>query len=441
VDRDAHALATTLNRPRIGSLAVIGAGWAGLAAAVQAVEQGHRVTLYEMASHPGGRARAVMHGDVPLDNGQHILIGAYRETLALMRKIGADPEALLERRPLALVDPKGRGLSMPTGAPVPAFVRAALNLHWSWRERGALLAAALRWRLAGFNAPSGQTVAMLAHDLPRRVRTELIDPLCVAALNTPAELASAQVFLTVLRDALFGGAGSSDLLLPRATLSALLPEPAARWLAARGARLQWGHRVRQIEPGWRVDGEAFDAVLLACSATEAARLAAPFAPAWAAQAVAFEYEPIVTVYLQSARSRWSQPMVMLPSDGTRPAQFAFDLGALDASGRRDGLFAFVVSGARGWVERGVQVCAEAVIRQANEAFPPGTWVAAPTVTRALTEKRATFFCVPDLQRPPSWLAHGLAVAGDYVQGPYPATLEGAVRSGTASLRALQQSTG
>jgi hypothetical protein len=132
-------------------------------------------------------------------------------------------------------------------------------------------------------------------------------------------------------------------------------------------------------------------------------------------------------------------MVMLASDESRPAQFAFDLGALDASDRRDGLFAFVVSGARGWVERGVQVCAEAVIRQAHEAFPAGTWVAAPTVIRALTEKRATFFCVPDLQRPPSWLAQGVAAAGDYVQGPYPATLEGAVRSGTASLRVLQQS--
>jgi squalene-associated FAD-dependent desaturase len=440
VDRDAYALAATLNAPRVGSLAVIGAGWAGLAAAVRAVEQGHRVTLYEMAAQPGGRAREVMHGDVPLDNGQHILIGAYRETLALMRTVGADPDALFERRPLALLDPQGRGFAMPAGSPLRAVLRAVLNLRWSWRERAALMAAALRWRLAGFNAPQGQTVAVLTRDLPKRVRTELIDPLCVAALNTPADLASAQVFLTVLRDALLGGTGSADLLLPRSTLSALLPEPARRWLAAHGAKLQWGHRVQQIEPGWRVDGASFDAVVLACSATEAARLAAPFAPAWASQAAAFDYEPIVTVYLHSARSRWSHPMVMLASDETRPAQFAFDLGALDAAGRRNGLFAFVVSGARGWVDRGVQDCAEAVLHQACDAFPADAWVAAPTVVRTLTEKRATFLCVPDLQRPSAWLAHGLAAAGDYVRGPYPATLEGAVRSGIASLRALQQST-
>jgi hypothetical protein len=259
----------------------------------------------------------------------------------------------------------------------------------------------------------------------------------VAALNTPAERASAQVFLRVLRDALFGGAGAADLLLPRVSLSALLPEPATRWLASQGTALHWGHRVQRIEPGWRVDGATFDAVLLACTAAEAVRLAAPIAPAWAAQAALFDYEPIVTVYLQSARSRWPRPMVALPSDENRPAQFAFDLGALDATGRRAGLFAFVVSGARGWAERGTQACSEAVLRQALEAFPAGAWAVPPVLARVLTERRATFLCTPELQRPPSWLAHGLAAAGDYIDGPYPSTLEGAVRSGIAGLHALQ----
>jgi hypothetical protein len=320
---------------------------------------------------------------------------------------------------------------------VLAFVRAVFGLRsWTLSERAALLGAALRWRFAGFTAPNSQTVAALARDLPRRVRTELIDPLCVAALNTPSERASAQVFLRVLRDALFSGAGSADLLLPRVSLSALLPEPAAHWLAGRGASLRWGHRVQRIEPGWRVDGETFDAVLLACTVAEAVRLAAPIAPAWTAQAALFEYEPIVTVYLQSARSRWPRPMVALACDDTRPAQFAFDLGALDATGRREGLFAFVVSGARGWVERGAQACGEAVLRQALEGFPAGAWAAPPTVARVLTERRATFLCTPELRRPPALLARGLAAAGDYVNGPYPSTLEGAVRAGITGLQSL-----
>jgi hydroxysqualene dehydroxylase len=435
VDRDAHALARALSK----TLAVVGAGWAGLAAAVRAVERGHRVTLFEMAPHVGGRVRAVMHDGVALDNGQHILIGAYTQTLALMRTVGADPDALLERRPLGLLDPYGRGLALPPGPAVPAFVRAVLALReWPIGQRLALLRAALRWRLSGFRAASDATVAELVRTLPARAVRELIEPLCVAALNTPAEQASAQVFLRVLRDALFSGPGAADLLLPRVSLSALMPDPAAAWLVARGARLLTGRRVDGIAPidgaRWNVDGEAFDMVLLACSANEAARLARDAAPAWSHTAATFDYEPIVTVYLRSRGTRWKQPMRMLP--GGAPAQFAFDLGALDGSGARDGLFAFVASGARAWLERGLDAIAGAALEQARSAFPADAWRAPPTVHKTLAERRATFLCTPGLDRPSRVIAPGLVAAGDYVEGPYPATLEGAVRSSIAALGAL-----
>jgi len=426
-----------LKGPRATTLAVVGAGWAGLAAAVRAVEQGYRVTLYDMAARPGGRAREVMHGDVPLDNGQHILIGAYRETLALMRTVGADPDALFDRRPLALVDPHGHGLALSAGPPVLAFVRAVVALRsWSLSERAALLAAALRWRLAGFSAPESQSVAGLTSDLPRRVRAELIDPLCVAALNTPSERASAQIFLRVLRDALFSGPGAADLLLPRVPLSALLPTPASRWLQQQGATLRWTARVQQIEPApdtrWRVDGESFDTVLLACSAHEAARLARPVAARWAETAAAFDYEPIITVYLRSPGERLPSPMVALHAGPDAPAQFAFDLGALDPSGARGGLFAFVISGAKAWVEAGLDVAALATLRQAQGAFASIRWQA----VRAIAERRATFLCTPGLARPVTQIAPAFAAAGDYIVGPYPATLEGAVRSALKALDAL-----
>lgn len=421
-------------------MAVIGAGWAGLAAAVRATEAGHRVTLIEMAAHAGGRARGVDHGGLVLDNGQHILIGAYRETLALMRTVGVEPEVALDRRPLALRDPQGRGLALPPGRPVPAFVRAVLALRdWPLRERASLLRGALRWRLGGFSAPGGQTVAALARSLPARARRELIEPLCVAALNTPADAASAQVFLRVLRDALFSGPGAADLLLPRVSLNELLPEPALRWLGARGTELRLATRAGRLEragAAWRVDGDEFDAVVLACSAAEAARLAAAHAPEWSRAVAAFGYEPIVTVYLHSAGTRWAQPMVALDATPAHPAQFAFDLGALDAEGRRADLFAFVISGARAWVDRGLEAAGSAVLEQARHAFPHGAWAQPPTVQRTLAERRATFLCVPSLSRPPAWLAPGLAAAGDYVEGPYPATLEGAVRSAATALGCL-----
>jgi hypothetical protein len=353
-----------------------------------------------------------------------------------MRTVGADPDALLERRPLALLDAQGRGLALPHGPALPAFVRGVLAMrHWTFGERFALLAAAARWRLAGFTAPADATVADLVRALPRRARDELIDPLCVAALNTPAHQASARVFLRVLRDALFSGPGAADLLLPRVSLSDLFPRPALAWLATRGARLRLGVRAETLSAEgarWRIDGETFDAVLLACPAREAARLTASHAPEWSRRAAAFAHEPIVTVYLHSNGSRLPQPMTALHADDQRPAQFAFDLGALDRNGARDGVFAFVVSGAQAWVERGLDATAAATLEQARRELG-AAWAAPPTVLRTIAERRATFLCTPGLDRPPAAIAPGLGAAGDYVDGPYPATLEGAIRSALEAL--------
>jgi hypothetical protein len=182
-----------------------------------------------------------------------------------------------------------------------------------------------------------------------------------------------------------------------------------------------------------LDGEPFEAVVLACSAAEAARLTATISPAWAARAQALAYEPIITVYLRCPGARLPTPMMALPEGPQAPAQFVFDHGALGAT---PGLFAFVISGARAWVEAGAEATATAVLLQANAAFARGTWPTPPALLRLMTEKRATFRCVPGLDRPPAHIAAGLAAAGDYVEGPYPATLEGAVRAGETALRLL-----
>jgi squalene-associated FAD-dependent desaturase len=437
VDRVAHALDRAVTPPA-RRVAVVGGGWAGLAAAVALVESGHALDGFEMAPQLGGRARRVDADGEVFDNGQHILIGAYAQTLALMRRVGADPDALLLRLPLTLRHPTGHGLRLPPGPAVPAFVRGVLACRdWTWGERLALLAQAGGWAARRFRCDPALTVAQLCAGLPARLRADLIDPLCVAALNTPADEASAAVLLRVLHDALFSGRGGADLLLPRVPLDALLPAPAARWLQLRGARWHCGRRVARIEragAGWAVDGDRFDAVVLACSATEAARLAATVAPGWAARAAALRYEPIVTVYLQCDGARLPAPMMALASDAhAAPAQFVFDHGAL---GGVPGRMAFVVSGAAPWVARGREATADAVVAQAVAAFPPATWPAPPRLLRLISEKRATFRCTPGLDRPPATIAPGLIAAGDHVQGPYPATLEGAVRSGLAAAAAL-----
>lgn len=408
---------------------VVGGGWAGLAAAVDLVETGHRVTLREMAPQLGGRARSVP-GEPVCDNGQHILIGAYVETLALMRRVGVDVDAALLRTPLHLPYPGEPGLRLPGGPALISFARGVLaHTGWPLSARLALLLRAGLWLLQGFKAPAHLTVAELAAGLPAVLARDLVEPLSVAALNTPAPQASAQVFLRVLRDALFSGPGSADLLLPRQPLGELLPEPAQRWLQTQGAQLHLGARVQQLRrttAGWQVDGEDVDAVVLACSAREAARLTADIAPVWSAQAAAFEYQPIVTVTLLSPGSRLAAPMLALREGPEGPAQFVFDHGQL---GLAPGRFAFVVSGAATWVARGD--VAERVLDQARAVLP---WAQPPTIERVLIEKRATFACTPGLRRPPAGIAPGLIAAGDYIAGPYPATLEGAVRSGRAASR-------
>ncbi len=433
-------------------VAVIGAGWAGMAAAVRAAQAGHAVTVLEASRSLGGRARgmdAALPGGrrVRLDNGQHILIGAYTECLELMRTVGVDPQAALLRLPLALRFPDGTGLALPDAAPPwDALAGIARARGWSLRERLALLARAARWRLGGFRCPPQASVAALCKGLPPRLMHEFIDPLCVSALNTPAQHACGQTFLHVLHDSLFAGRGGSHLLLPRTDLGALLPEPAARWLQARGHAVHAGCRVQALARaprggGWQVDGQAFDAVLLAAGSAEAARLAAGAETgageqarlqAWAQQARGLAFGAIATVYVHApppgAGPLLPSPMLALRAAPGRPAQFVFDRGQL---GGPAGLLAFVVSActlARGALE------AAALAQAAQElALPAGALALVQTVV----DKRAAFDCTPALQRPPQRLAPGLLACGDDVAGRYPATLEGAALHGAAAVRALQ----
>ncbi len=430
-------------------VAVIGAGWAGMAAAVQATRDGSTVTVFEAARTLGGRARALAATlpdgrAVTLDNGQHILIGAYTESLRLMRQVGIDPASALERGPLTMQFPDGHGLRLPHApwlpAPLDALIGIALARGWPLAARLGLLRAALRWQRAGFQCAAEMSVAQLCCELAPPVMQELIEPLCVSALNTPAERASAQVFLRVLQDALFGVAGGSHLLLPRTDLTALFPAAAAHWLQQRGSTVHTGTRVTQLQAQgkqWQVNGQPFDAVLLATSASDAAKLlteSASTAPEsianhitnWSTAVAALQFEAIATVYAWRAEACLSAPMLALHSAPAAPAQFVFDRGQLDGPA---GLLAFVVSASM--LPR--EALQSQVLQQARDQLG---LTLQPVQT--VVEKRATFACTPGLSRPQQAIAPGLLACGDYVAGPYPATLEGAVRSGLQAVAQLPQ---
>ena len=431
-------------------VAVIGAGWAGLAAAVASTRLGHAVTVFEASRTLGGRARSVMAAmpdgsPVALDNGQHILIGAYRETLALMSLVGADAQAGLARLPLALRFVDGSGVQFPKWpSPLDALGGICRAHGWSLWDKLSLLRAAAGWQLRRFTCPTAMTVTQLCASVRPKIMVELIEPLCVSALNTPASRASGQVFLRVMRDALFGGTGSSNLLLPTQDLTTLFPQAAAIWLARHGAQVRLGTRVDDLQAdpaqvGWHVNGEAFARVILATSASNAALGLAKCAQAapeliatdlrkWVLLAEALRFESITTVYAYGASARLPSPMLALrhQTEAVNPAQFVFDRGQL---GGPAGLLAFVISASQGDRE----TLEAAVLSQARAQLGLAL---APVQT--IVEKRATFACTPGLVRSPTRVAPGLMACGDYCEGPYPATLEGAVQSGLAAAKALAE---
>ncbi len=466
---------------------VIGAGWAGMAAAVEAKRLGHSVTVMEASRALGGRARALSVGlpggsTTTLDNGQHILIGAYSATLQLMRELGVDLASALHRLPLTLRYPDGSGLALPdwqrpwfAGLDVAAGIFTAKG--WSLWDKLSLLRAADAWRRSGFACPAHYSVAQLCGGVSARVMADMIEPLVVSALNIAASQASGEVFLRVMRDALFAapaagadaGAGpamaGSNMLLPRVDLSTLFPQAAAQWLQSRGATVLLGQRVQhlhllsksELPPRYSIGLQAdlvdeFDAVILATPAPEAARLVqtlaaqdgagqaaevegqaangtlAGSAAQWAATAQALGHTAITTVYAYSAAARLPRVVLALRSSAQQPAQFVFDRGALSG---QSGVLAFVVSDSSGDMEQTEQL----VIAQGQAQL--GLPDLQPLQT--IAEKRATFACTPGVQRPCMRITHTLLACGDYVQGPYPATLEGAVRSGLAAARALPAS--
>ncbi len=420
-------------------VAVIGAGWAGCAAAVEATRLGHHATIFEATRTPGGRARRLdveLNGEtIALDNGQHILIGAYSETLKLMADMGVDIVHALHRMPLAMQFPDGSGLRLPTSvllpAPLDALVGIALARGWTWGDKLSLIKTATLWQLRNFQCAPEQSVADVCRRVSPRIMATLIEPLCVSALNTPADRASGQVFLRVLKDSLFAVGGGSNLLLPRADLSALLPNAALAWLAAHGSQVSLGIRVQsimldntdkwQLLSGADADLGAFDSVILACPPTDAARLVRcsqlPCTD-WLALTDGLQHEAIATVYAMAPGCELALPMLALASNLDHPAQFVFDRGQL---GGPAGLLVFVTSAS----QQGSAAITAQVAAQARHQLGINHLYVLQTVV----EKRATFACTPGLQRPGQRIAPALLACGDYVDGPYPATLEGAIRSG------------
>jgi hypothetical protein len=398
---------------------VVGAGVAGLAGALLLAKAGHRVAIHEAAPAPGGRARALPDGT---DNGTHALLGANRVALRFLGAIGARD---------AWIEPEPLGLPVLDLADHQARCVALSPLGWTRGARrpggltlGGLLAL---MRLALPGADRTVAAAFAAH--PALLRT-LVEPLTVAALNTPAEEASARLLGIVLRRLALPGA--AKLFVASRGLGPDLVAPAVATLACHGATLRGGARLRAIA---RQDGRATaldfgeetillqpeDEVLLAVPPWEAARLL-PDVP------VPDRHAPILNLHFAHE------------TEG--PVRFIGLLGGLEHWVLvRPGGVAVTVSAADDSVSLSDDVAAVRIwpeVREAALSFGlPGDWPVAPPRARAVRERRATpRHGVAPRPRPPRRPLANVALAGDWTLPDLPATIEAAVRSGETAAAVL-----
>lgn len=411
-----------------GVVHVIGAGLAGLAAAVHLSQCGARVQMHEAAAHAGGRCRSYFDPvlGTTIDNGNHVVLSGNHATLAYLRTIGAD-----------------RGLSDPEAAAFP-FVDLASQEKWCLRpNRGSVPWWILdrRRRVPGTRAGDYLAVLPLLLAAPDRPVGQVMNcsgplydrlwrPLLLAALNTDPATAAAGLAAAILRETLGRGAQASRPLIAAGGLSEAFVAPALDFLQARGGSIRYGRRLRGlIFGGQRVEQLEFSDERVPMASCDKVVLAVP---PWAAVSLVpgleapTEFRAILNAHFLITPPPWLQPMIGVVN-GTIEWVFAF----------RDRV-AITIS------------AADRLIDVAREPLAGDLWreVAAVTGMEAtvppwqiVKERRATFAALPqeNAKRPGSrtqWI--NLALAGDWTQTGLPATIEGAIRSGN---RAAEQCSG
>jgi squalene-associated FAD-dependent desaturase len=438
--------------PREGRhVVVVGGGYAGVAASVALATQGVRVTLLESRRHWGGRATSWPDpklGDV-VDNGQHVFLGCYAETLELLEALGTRKQVRFPASlRLVLREPGGRETRLDAGAAPGKLGLAWALFAWDALPFAERLALA---RAVAFAPPPDP--ALTVADWLRRLgqgesaRRFFWRPLVEAAINESEERAPAAQLHAVVARAFRGDARAAAIGVARVGLAELVA-PIERFLEERGGEARLGVEVRsvaragqEIEAGWTIELEGepalhADGVVVAVPAVEARAIVAGGEPAEAARlapAAALDGSPIVTATLWFDRAVMPSPMIGLvaPPSGPGPGfHWAFDRSAA-LGGPRDGRHAVTLVAS---AARPLAACPTGEILERAQAALElyAITTRAPVFGRVVKEPRATpsFTPASHAARPLGMTPRpGLAFAGDWTKNELPATIEGAVTSG------------
>ncbi len=398
-------------------IAVVGGGLAGLSAALELVDSGHEVTVYEARPTLGGAVQTLPRRDgdpePPPDNGQHIALGCFTAYLRFLDRIGESGSLRREPLELPVLDEHGRkAVIKPSALALLRYRHVRLGdrlrilkvlVHWSTSSRGGTFDEALRRR--------GQSPAAI-----ERFWDVFIRP----ALNLPAAEADAEVGDFTVRTALLSGKRASDLLLPLRPLGEMHGEAAGRALEAAGATVRIGARIDDLHE------LEHDAVVVALPPAESARLLGEPEPQ-------LGYSPIVSVHLLFDRRLLHEPLAALLGS---PAHWVFDRGRLTGHEPETGQYLTVVSSGAPELEamRGrelVELIAGALVERLGRAEL--LW------SRVSREPEATIAVRPgsEQHRPgPRTSRPNVTRAGAWTATGWPPTMEGAVRSGLAAAQAL-----
>ncbi len=435
---------------------IIGAGFAGLSAAVRLADAGFTVTVLEEAPRLGGRATAFADRETGerVDNGQHVLFGCYRETYAFLRRIGTAGLAPLDRQlSLTMAGPDGRQSILRCPSLPPPWHLVAGVMRWNALGMGDRLSA---FKLRGLlrdvrrdgaaavaaRVPGDQTVAtwLEAAGQSSRLCEWLWHPLAIAALNQSPQVAAAAPFVRVLGEMFGADPAAAAVGLPAVPLDDLYANPAKAFIESRGGTVltKSPARIDVNDAGAiRAVRVGDDAIATACVISAVPWFA--FGRIWnravpealagvAADAAGTDSSPIVTVNL------WFDGPV-LPETGARfvglvrgPMQWVFDKDALWGGGA--GHLSVVASGADAILRMSNDETTDLAVRQLGRALPG---VAKRRLLRSVVvrEPRATFSLAPGGPPRPaaSTALPGFYLAGDWTDTGLPGTIEGAVVSG------------